>query len=152
MHNADPQLDEAGRLAERVEQEIRDAGGSLTPAYQELEVEVRRYADSGAALDDIVPGADELALGFNRDRPNGTSIWTAYAKVIREDVCRPEGDLHRQLSQGAAATGASVVTLLLGVVGLPLVAAPVIAPMAGSLLALGVKAFCAMVAESEVRP
>jgi hypothetical protein len=149
---SDAALEEAGRLAERLGSEIQSRAGDLTPAFRELEAAVRHYQQEGGAVDEIMPGSPELALGFRRGQPDGKSIWSAYADVLRDDVCRADGDLHRQLTQGAAATGASVVTLLLGALGLPLVAAPIMAPMAGSLLALGVKAFCARLGEPVSTP
>jgi hypothetical protein len=148
MTSPDATIDEAGVLAEQIAQEIRAGAGDLSPAHRELEKQVREFVESGEPLEEILPGGDEEALGILRRRADGRSYFDAYARVVREDLCQPGGELHRKVTQGAAATGASLVTLLLTTIGLPPVAAPVNAPVAGTVLALGVKAFCAMASES----
>lgn len=49
---------------------------------------------------------------------------------------------------GLATSGATLVTMIITLLGLPIAAAPIVAPIAGSILGLGVKAFCKHTSES----
>jgi hypothetical protein len=69
-------------------------------------------------------------------------MWAAYAAVLHDELCKPKGTLHKQVQTGLATTGATLVTLIMTTLGLPPAAATIVAPIAGSILGLGVQAFC----------
>lgn len=134
-------VERAGLEAETVGHMVRQEG-SLDPVYASLESAIRDFTASGGSLDDVLPGGDEEALGFRRDKPNGRDFWRRYADVLRSELCTDGADLNTQVTQGVATSGATLVTVIIATLGLPLVAAPVIAPIAGAILGLGVKAIC----------
>lgn len=134
-------VEQAGVEAESVSRQVRQ-DGSLEPVYASLESALRDFAASGGSLDDVLPGGDEEALGFRRDQPDGQAFWSRYAEILRSELCTEGTELNTKVTRGIATTGASLVTVLMATLGLPLLAAPVIAPVAGAILALGVKAIC----------
>jgi hypothetical protein len=131
----------AGAAAERIRESVTSTG-SLDAVYASLEAAVQTYASAGGSLDDVIPGGDDDELGFSRGQADGRTFWNRYADALRDDLCQPTGELHKTVSQGLATGGATVVTMLIAALGLPLVAAPIVAPIAGAMLALGVKAMC----------
>ena len=134
-------MDQAAVQAEAVCREVQ-AHRSLEPVYASLEDALREFEASGGSLDEVLPGGDDEALGFSRGKPDGSVFWQRYAEVLRSELCTQGAELNTVVTHGAATTGASLVTILIATLGLPLVAAPVVAPIAGALLALGVKAMC----------
>ena len=137
--NATP---EEGNAADSYAEEVRAHGGDLEAVFDALERAYGDYIDAGGSPDEVIPGPAEVALGFRLRRPDGRSIWRAYADVIRQELCNPDGELHGKVGSGLQTSGATLVTLLIATLGLPLVAAPIVAPIAGSILGLGVDAFC----------
>jgi len=142
-------IQQAGELAEKLANEVTGRAGELDAVYDALEKAAENYRQAGGSLEAIVPGASEASLGFRRGRPDGKSIWNAYAKVLRDEVCKPKGSLHKQVNVGLTMSGASLVTLIIATLGLPAAAALVVGPIAGSILGLGVKAFCKYTESSE---
>jgi hypothetical protein len=142
------QAGQAGHVAETLADQVRRGDGDLAPVYGALEAATLAYREAGGSLQSVIPGSAEAALGFTRGRPDGKAIWTVYAEVLYEELCDPEGELHQKVTIAVATSGAALVTLILGALGLPAVAAPIVAPVAGSILGLGVKTFCRYVAET----
>lgn len=134
-------IEEAGTEAEAVAVEVQ-AVGIPDPAFARLESSLAAYVDGGGSVDDVVPGGDSEGLGFGRHRGTGKSLWNRYVDVLRDEVCKPGGELNQLLSAGVASSGTVVVTAIITVLGISVVAAPVVAPVAGVMLALGLKAFC----------
>jgi hypothetical protein len=135
--------------AERYAAEVRAGEGDLTPVFDALERAYADYVETGGVPDEVIPGPAEVALGFRRKRPDGKTLWQTYAEVVRDELCDPKGELHGAVGTGLKTSGATLVTMLIAVLGLPLAAAPLVAPVAGSILGLGVDAFCRYSAEAE---
>lgn len=134
-------IDRAGATAEAVAEAVQSSG-TVDSAISTLENSLAAYLNGGGSVDEVVPGGDPDGLGFGRRAGTGRSLWDRYVDVLRDDVCGSGGELHKLLSQGLAASGATLVTTIIYVLGIPMGAAPVIAPIAGVMLALGLKAFC----------
>jgi hypothetical protein len=135
------EVQKAGAYAEQIGAQVREAQGNLDAVFAALDEAAQAYQDAGGALEAVVPGGG-ASLGFRRDAPRGRSIWTAFARALHDDLCKPKGTLHGQVRTGLVATGSTLVTLLVTTLGLPTDAALVVAPIAGSILGLGVTAFC----------
>jgi hypothetical protein len=144
----DPESDPY-EAAELYAADVRARDGDLTPVFDALERAYAGYIEAGGSPDEVIPGPAEVALGFRRKRPDGKTLWQTYADLIREELCDPKGELHDKVGTGLKTSGATLVTMLIAVLGLPLAAAPLIAPVAGSVLGLGVDAFCRYAAERE---
>ena len=132
----------AGVLAEALGKQVRENHGDLTSVYAALEKAALEYQASGQDLESAVPGVGSAALGFRRGRPDGRSLWSAYADVLHDDLCKPKGTLHKQVKAGLATSGATIITLIMTTLGLPGAAAMIVAPIAGSVLGMGIDAFC----------
>jgi len=141
-------LEEAGCQAEAIAEDVT-AAGSLEPAYKSLEMALAAYLSAGGSADDVVPGGDVEGLGFSRQEGSGRRLWERYVQVLREELCSPQAELHQQVRMALNAGGAGVVGAVLTALGVSVVAAGVIAPIAGVLLALGLKAFCDLQAVPE---
>jgi hypothetical protein len=137
-----PELQRAGTLAEALGKQVQENRGDLACVYVALEQAALEYQASGQDLESAVPGGGLAALGFRRGRPDGKSLWSAYADVLHDDLCKPKGTLHKQVKTGLATSGAAMVTLIMTTLGLPGAAAVIVAPIAGSILGMGVDAFC----------
>jgi len=135
-------VQKAGALAEALGKQIQENNGDLTSVYAALENAALDYRASGQDLGSAIPGAGLEALGFRKGRPDGKSLWSAYADVLHDDLCKPKGNLHKQVKAGLATSGAAMITLIMTTLGLPGAAAMIVAPIAGSILGLGVDAFC----------
>lgn len=136
------QITQAGKIAEDLADQVRHSSGDLSSVYSALEEAALAYQRSGGSLQRVVPGSDEAALGFKRGRPDGKSIWKVYAEVLHDDLCDSKRELHQQVKMGLATSGATLITLIMGLLGLPATAAVIVAPIAGSILGLGIEAFC----------
>jgi hypothetical protein len=137
-----PELQKAGALAEALGKQVQENHGDLTSVYSALEKAALEYRASGQDLESAVPGVGSAALGFRRGKPDGHSLWSAYAEVLHDDLCKPKGTLHKQVKAGVATSGAAMITLIMSHLGLPGAAAMIVAPIAGSVLGMGVDAFC----------
>ncbi len=87
-------IEKAGSLAEDLATKIRNSRGNLSIVYYKLEEILIDYRKSGGDLDLIMPALYEVDLEYNRTRPDGRSIWAAYADVLHENLCSPNGILH----------------------------------------------------------
>lgn len=134
-------VQQAGDLADQLGERVRQEEGDLATIYSALEQAAISYRQAGGDLQEAVPGGS-ASLGFRGSRPDGKSIWSCYATVLHDELCQSEGELHKQVKSGFAASGATIVTLIISILGLPVAAALVVAPIAGSILGLGVEAFC----------
>lgn len=135
------EINQAGADAEAVAQAVR-SNGTLDPVYSALEESLAAYLGSGGSVDDVIPGGGLEGLGFGRKSGTGRSLWQRYVDVLHDEVCKPGGELNQVLSAGLASSGAGLVTAIIALLGMPTEAAPVVAPIAGVMLALGLKAFC----------
>src|SRR4051812_38885143 len=122
------EVQRAGALADVVAKRIQENQGDLSYVYAALEKAALEYRVSGQDLESAVPGVGSAALGFRKGRPDGKSLWNAYADVLHDELCKPKGTLHKQVKAGLATSGASMVTLVMTTFGLPGAAAIVVAP------------------------
>ncbi len=95
-----------------------------------------------------MPALFEVDFEHNRTTPDGRSIWAAYADVLHDDLCSPEGSMHKLVKSDNISNGASLVKLIMDKLKLPESSALLIAPIAASVLGLGVNAFCKHHAEN----
>jgi hypothetical protein len=118
------------------EGDLADVAGS----YSEIE---RDLKTAGFDLKEFLPRDESEALDF------AVPDWAArffksYVKIVRGAICDKGGDLHKQVASAMT----SGVTSLLGVlaVGLaiPAGAVVILAPIAATLLVLGLDAFCTL--------
>ncbi|HKR73462.1 MAG TPA: hypothetical protein VJR94_05060 [Candidatus Nitrosocosmicus sp.] len=137
-----PDIQKAGELADQVSAIIKKSGGSLVPVYYKLEEILIDYKKQGIDVDLVMPALFDVDLEHNKTTPDGRSIWFAYAEVLHEDLCRPTGSMHKLIKSDGVITGASVVQLIMDKLNLPESSALLVAPIAASVLGLGINAFC----------
>jgi hypothetical protein len=129
------------QAAEQIAQAIRASGGSLQPVYESIEAALARVERSGMPPEALLPA--EARLGFlGRQKKDGASFLTAYSDVIGENLCKPGCKLRIAVESGLTASGAGLVTSILGALAVPPVAIGIAAAIGGAILALGVDAFC----------
>ncbi|VFJ14978.1 hypothetical protein [Candidatus Nitrosocosmicus franklandus] len=135
-------IEKAGELADQVSIAVKKSSGSLVPVYYKLEEILVDYRKRGMDVDLVMPALFEVDLEHNRTIPDGRSIWVAYADVLHDDLCHPSGSIHNLVKSGGSITGTSLIQLILEKLKLPESSALLIAPIAASILGLGVNAFC----------
>jgi hypothetical protein len=135
-------IQKAGELAEELAVKLRNSNGNLALVYYKLEEILINYRKTGGDLDLVMPAIYEVDFEYNRTLPDGRSVWIAYADVLHDELCDPHGSLHKKVEKTDTATGVSVVLYIMEKLRLPPSSAMMVAPVAGSILGLGVKAFC----------
>jgi hypothetical protein len=135
-------VQKAGELAEQLATKLRNSNGNLSVIYYKLEEILINYRKTGGDMDLVMPGIYEVDFEYNRTSPDGRSIWIAYADVLHDELCGQHGTLHKKVEAENRATGMSVVSYIMEHLKLPQGSAMIVAPVAGSILGLGVKAFC----------
>jgi len=135
-------IQKAGELAEQLDVKLRNSNGNLSVIYYKLEEILINYRKTGGDLELVMPSIYEVDYEFNRTLPDGRSIWIAYADVLHDDLCSQNGALHKKVEMENGATGISIISYIMEQLRLPPSSAMIVAPVAGSILGLGVKAFC----------
>lgn len=135
-------IEKAGGLAEQLAIKIRNSNGNLSTVYYKIEEILINYRKSGGDIDLVMPSIYEVDINYNHTSPDGRSIWVAYADVLHEELCNPNGILHKMINGETNVTGTSIVLLIMNQLRLPPSSAMIVAPIAASILGLGVKAFC----------
>lgn len=141
-------LEEAARAAESIAEQVKQQG--LEPAFTEIEKALLQFSDSGYPIDAIIPAGAEPQLGFSLTRAkDGKSFWSVYSEVVREELCKTDGELQKLVKAGlSGSTGAIVTAVMIGL-GLPGAALAIAIPIAAILAAKGVDAFCRFTAEGQ---
>ena len=137
-----PDIQKAGEIADQVSINVKKSGGSLVPVYYKLEEILIDYRKHGIDVDLVMPALFDVDLEHNSTNPDGRSIWFAYAEVLHDDLCRPTGSMHKLIMSDKIVTGALIVQLIMEKLRLPESSALLVAPLAASVLGLGVHAFC----------
>lgn len=135
-------IQKAGEVADQVSVIIKKSGGSLVPVYYKLEEILVDYRNRGMDVDIVMPALFDVDFEHNRTIPDGRSIWIAYADVLHDDLCSPTGSMHKLLESNTSVSGTSIVQLIMNKLNLPEGSALLVAPIAASVLGLGVNAFC----------
>lgn len=135
-------IEKAGSLAEQLAIKVRNSNGNLSAIYYKLEEVLISYRKTGGDIDLVMPAIYEVDFEYNRTSPDGRSIWFAYADVLHDELCKPNGTLHKKVILEPHSTGTSIVLLIMNQLMLPPSSAMIVAPIAASILGLGVKAFC----------
>jgi hypothetical protein len=135
-------IQKAGDLAEQLAIKLRNSNGNLGVIYYKLEEILINYRKTGGDLDLVMPSIYEVDFEYNRTLPDGRSIWIAYADVLHDELCNKQGELHKKVEMENGASGMSIVSHIMEQLRLPPSSAMLVAPIAGSILGLGVKAFC----------
>jgi hypothetical protein len=144
-------IEKAGGLAEQLAIKIRDSNSNLSVVYYKIEEILINYRKSGMDIDLVMPSIYDVDINYNHTSPDGRSIWVAYADVLHEELCNPNGILHKKVKMDSHITGTSIVLLIINQLRLPPSSAMIVAPIAASILGLGVKAFCKHNDESECK-
>ena len=135
-------IQKAGELAEQLAVKLRNSNGNLSVIYYKLEEILINYRKTGGDLELVMPSIYEVDFEFNRTLPDGRSIWIAYADVLHDELCSQNGNLYKAVEMENGATGISIISYIMEQLRLPPSSALIVAPVAGSILGLGVKAFC----------
>lgn len=135
-------IEKAGAMAEQLALKVRNSSGDLSTIYYKLEEILINYRKTGADVDLVLPGIYEIDLEYNRTNPDGRSIWNLYADALHEELCNPNGILHKEIDKECGPKGVSIVILVLNQLRLPPSSAMIVAPIAASIIGLGSKAFC----------
>ncbi len=135
-------IQKAGELAEQLAVKLRNSNGNLSVIYYKLEELLINYRKTGGDFDLVMPSIYEVDFEYNRTLPDGRSIWIAYADVLHDELCNQHGTLHKKVEMENGATGVSIVSYIMEQLRLPPSSAMIVSPVAGSILGLGVKAFC----------
>jgi hypothetical protein len=139
----DPSLVDAGSQADSIAATLQGQPSNLGVLIEAEEAAAAQLVEAGHDLRSFLPATDEIGLGFRGGgRPDGRSILRAYRDALRSDLCEPAADLHQKVSAAVNGGGTAVVGLLLAALGLPIVAGALLAPVAGAVLGVGLKAFC----------
>jgi hypothetical protein len=139
----DPLIEKAGADAEAFAATI-DSDGPLDVVYAALDSAMAAYVAGGGRFDEAVPGGGE-GLGWGKGIETGLALWQRYVSALHDDLCKPDGELNKLLS--GKASGAALVTSVVTLLGMAPPVAAVVAPLAGVMLAVGVRAFCQPTAE-----
>lgn len=131
----------AGELAEQVATKVRNSDGNLSSVYYKLEEILINYRKNDIDMDLVMPALYEVDFEYNRTYPDGRSVWMAYADVLHDELCNPNGIIHKKV-KSKDLSGASIVELILNHLKLSSNSAMLVAPIAASILGLGVTAFC----------
>jgi hypothetical protein len=62
--------------------------------------------------------------------------------VIRDALCKPDGDLGKLVHAGLSGSTSAIVTTIMLSLALPAAAISIVAPIAAIIASLGVNAFC----------
>jgi hypothetical protein len=141
-------FEEAEHAVGDIAEQIKQRG--LAPAFAEFEKALQQFSEAGYPIDAIIPASAEPQLGFSLTRASdGKSFWDVYAEVVREELCKADGELQNMVKAGlSGSTGAILTTVMTGL-GLPGAALAIAIPIAAILAAKGIDAFCRFTAEEE---
>lgn len=141
-------IEEAGQQVEMLAREISERG--FDPAYDALERGLDRLTEAGFPPEMLLPtGQERRGVALSRSK-DGKSFWTVYAEVVRDELCRSGGQLHRLIKAGLSRSATAILTTVMIGLGLPAVAIGIAVPIAAILAAEGVDVFC-RVTEEDVR-
>ncbi len=135
-------IEKAGAIAEQLALKVRNSNGDLSTIYYKLEEILINYRKTGEDVELVLPGIYEIDLEYNRTNPDGRSIWNLYADALHEELCSPNGILHKEIDKECGNKGTSIVMLVMNQLRLPPSSAMIVAPIAASIIGLGPKAFC----------
>ena len=134
-------IEKAGGVAEQLAIKIRDSNGNFSVVYYKIEEILINYRKSGMDIDLVMPSIYDVDINYNHTSPDGRSIWVAYADVLHEELCNPNGVLHKKVKMDSHITGTSIVLLIINQLRLPPSSAMIVAPIAASILGLESKHF-----------
>jgi hypothetical protein len=139
----EPELASAEQRAEQIARSLREHPDDLDAIVSAEEKAAAEVEAAGYDLRALLPATEEIGLGFRGGgRPGGRSIVRAFRDALRTDLCDPEAELCKRVNSALSVGGAGVVGLLVAALGLPAVAAALLAPVAGAILGVGLKAYC----------
>lgn len=112
----------------------------IASSYTEIEQELQT---AGYDLKGFLPADEAERLNF--DAPAwATRFFKSYGRVVRAAVCDKTSDLRANIAAAMTAGTTSLLTALAISLAIPAAAIIVLAPIAATLLALGLDAFCSM--------
>ncbi len=131
----------AGRQADDLARVIGRRGEQA--ALRELDRALAEYRETGFPLDAIVPAQAEQQVGFSlRRAKDGKSFWSIYGRILRDELCKPGGDLHKLATAGIQTSAGAILGVLVSALGPPGAAIGVLVPIAALIASRGVDAFC----------
>jgi hypothetical protein len=135
-------IHEAESHAATLAAQIRAANGDLALAFAAADEAAAQFQAAGGDLRAVLPATEEVGQGFAAGRrPSGKSIMQAFMAALVDDVCNPKAELRKRIDASIKVGVGGLVGMLLGALGLPGVAAGLLAPIAAAIAALGVRAF-----------
>lgn len=141
------EMDQAIRQALELNEVVaRDGTGA---AYLGLEQAMKVFQQQGYPLESIVPGGGGAALGFSIKGLSGQAFFDTYAKLLRKNLCAPNGEFNKLIRSGLSSSVGAVLTAIVTALGVPLVALGVMIPIAVILAHTGLDAFCAVTDEDK---
>ncbi len=136
-----PTFEEAERAASEIADRVREHG--LEPALAELDNALKQFSDAGYPIESLVNSRGDSRLGMSLTRArDGKSFWTVYSEVIREELCKKDGELPKLVKAGLSGSTGALLTALMTGLALPGAAMAIMVPIAAILAAKGVDAFC----------
>jgi hypothetical protein len=131
----------AAAQADRIAEQLRSSGGAMEPVYSALDEAIAAVEKQDVDIEDLLPADSEPGLAFFlRQKRDGKTLWEAIAKAARDRICARNSAVRRAFASNAAST--TLVTAVIGALGLPLIALPLVATIVGFLLAAGIDGFC----------
>jgi hypothetical protein len=140
--NIDPQLiEQAGRDADMLVRQIQ-ASGDLEPAYAALDAGLAQFEESGFPIEALLPADGEAGMGFAAVARTGNGFWRRYREAVRKSLCSHDGELGKAVRPVIQGGTGAIITAIIATLALPVVAIPVIVPLAAILVTIGLDAFC----------
>src|SRR5688572_23376030 len=65
---------------------------------------------------------------------DGQSFWDVYAQVLRENLCKPDGELYKLVKAGLHTSTGAIITAVMTGLGLPFAAIGIVVPIAAILM------------------
>jgi len=116
------------------------SGNQLGPVYAALSDEIVRLNDEidlDALLPDMAGG-----LGMAAKKRDGETFANLFLGRIRSNLCSKDGEFNKLIGAGLNTSVSGVLSGLVVTLGLPVVALPILVPIAVLICHSGLEAFC----------
>ncbi len=121
---------------------------NLELGYEKLSEAINDFENLGYPIESIIPEG-ESELGFSLSEINSKDFFKAYSKLIRNNLCKEDGELSKLVSSGIASSTGAVLTAIVTTLGIPAVALSVMIPIAVIIVNTGVEAFCEITSDEK---
>jgi hypothetical protein len=129
--------------AEKLADQIRQASDIDQMAQTVFADVARGFEQQSIHLEDFLPVAGHSEkLGFATHHGKPSSLLDIYLQLLRERLCKQDGDLQKLVHSGIHGVSSALMTLVITALGLPIAALPLASVLTAILLSTGVEAFC----------